>query len=106
MFIHTSSTLNPIVTFKAIFAMSSVGKILATFATYPILTIRVKLQADKSSSENKMANLLKKSSISDLYHGIEAKLIQTVLYNAFLMMTYEKLRTLIKIVLFKALTNS
>lgn len=29
--------------FSAIFAMSSVGKILATFVTYPILTIRVKL---------------------------------------------------------------
>ena len=44
--------------FSAIFAMSSVGKILATFATYPILTIRVKLQADKSNSENKIVNLL------------------------------------------------
>ena len=29
--------------FSAIFVMSSIGKILATFATYPILTIRVKL---------------------------------------------------------------
>lgn len=27
-----------------IFIASSVGKILATFATYPILTVRVKLQ--------------------------------------------------------------
>jgi len=33
-----------------IFIASSVGKILATFATYPILTVRVKLQ--KASGEN------------------------------------------------------
>ena len=30
-------------TFFAIFLMSSIGKILATFVTYPILTVRVKL---------------------------------------------------------------
>jgi hypothetical protein len=84
--------------------MSSIGKILATFVTYPILTIRVKLQADKSSDgENKMVKLLKTLSVQDLYHGIEAKIIQTVLNNAFLMMTYEKMRTLIKIIIFRAI---
>jgi solute carrier family 25 (peroxisomal adenine nucleotide transporter), member 17 len=31
------------ITFLAIFFMSSIGKILATFATYPILTVRVRL---------------------------------------------------------------
>ena len=36
------------ISFSAIFIMSSIGKILATFATYPILTVRVKLQADAS----------------------------------------------------------
>ena len=39
------------ISFAAIFMMSSIGKILATFATYPILTIRVKLQADSSKSD-------------------------------------------------------
>lgn len=38
--------------FSAIFFMSSVGKILATFATYPILTVRVRLQADENSTGN------------------------------------------------------
>lgn len=35
--------------FLQIFVASSVGKIFATLATYPILTLRVKLQADKDS---------------------------------------------------------
>ena len=34
-----------------IFIASSVGKILATFATYPILTVRVKLQKEKQSGQ-------------------------------------------------------
>ena len=89
--------------------MSSIGKILATFATYPILTVRVRLQADSNSRDNsikgqlnRIASQIKELGVSGLYHGIEAKLIQTVLYNAFLMMTYEKLREYIKIILFRA----
>jgi adenine nucleotide transporter 17 len=38
--------------FSTIFLMSSVGKILATFATYPILTVRVRLQAEESPYTN------------------------------------------------------
>lgn len=95
--------------FSIIFVMSSIGKILATFATYPILTLRVRAQADE---KEKVTNPLAQASkifkqmgelgVSGLYRGIEAKLIQTILYNAFLMMTYEKLRYLIKIILFRA----
>jgi adenine nucleotide transporter 17 len=32
-----------------IFVASSIGKLLATFATYPILTIRVRMQAAKDN---------------------------------------------------------
>lgn len=40
------------ITFAAIFMMSSIGKILATFATYPILTVRVRLQADSNRTDS------------------------------------------------------
>ena len=36
--------------YSTIFTMSSIGKCMATLVTYPILTIRVKQQADKSST--------------------------------------------------------
>ena len=36
----------------AIFIASSIGKVLATFATYPILTVRVKLQKAKQNAED------------------------------------------------------
>ena len=34
-----------------IFVASSIGKLLATFATYPILTIRVRMQANKDKAK-------------------------------------------------------
>jgi adenine nucleotide transporter 17 len=90
--------------FSAIFFMSSIGKIVATLFTYPILTVRVRLQADAGKEVSVITAIKKQVSslgVKGLYHGLEAKLIQTVLYNAFLMMTYEKLRMVIKIMLFK-----
>jgi adenine nucleotide transporter 17 len=38
--------------FSRIFLMSSAGKIAATYATYPILTLKVKLQAEKTNKQN------------------------------------------------------
>ena len=91
--------------FSSIFLMSSIGKIMATLVTYPILTVRVRLQADTGTEGgkfNKIVNELKHLGVFGLYRGLQAKIIQTVLNNAFLMMTYEKLRGLIKILLFKS----
>lgn len=81
-----------------IFIASSIGKLLATFCTYPILTCRVKLQANKESKDSKarqLIALLKQMSYREYYRGMSAKLLQTILYNAFLMLTYEKMRALI-----------
>ena len=98
-----------LIPFSAIFLISSIGKILATFATYPILTLRTRLQANEKKVEGSMTAQFQRIceqihdlGLSGLYFGIEAKLLQTVLYNAFLMMTYERLRTIIKILLLKA----
>ena len=35
-------------------------------------------------------------SYHEYYRGMSAKLLQTILYNAFLLLTYEKMRLLIK----------
>ena len=93
--------------------MSSLGKIAATFATYPILTIRVQAQTNQFATkdgERQLGNFEKifkfiesVGGILGLFKGIEAKLLQTILYNAFLMMVYEKLRLIVKHVLFHAL---
>jgi solute carrier family 25 (peroxisomal adenine nucleotide transporter), member 17 len=82
-----------------IFLASCLGKLLATLATYPILTCRVKLQAERSSGGSKWTKIykmMKRMSWQQYYKGMSAKLLQTILYNAFLLLTYEKMRLLIK----------
>ena len=91
-----------------IFIASSLGKILATLVTYPILTMRVKLQ--KQAGENEEENqsqwkifwkVFRQLSLLDYYAGIEAKIVQTVLYNAFLHIGYEKIRQAVKIIVMR-----
>jgi adenine nucleotide transporter 17 len=83
--------------------ISSIAKTIATFATYPFLTIRVRMQAEKEKRKCgvllSIMKLIKELGFSGLYMGVYAKLFQTVLYNAFLMVTYEKLRLAIKFML-------
>ncbi|CDW72899.1 solute carrier family 25 (mitochondrial carrier peroxisomal membrane 34kda) member 17 [Stylonychia lemnae] len=87
--------------------ISSVAKTIATIFTYPILTVRVKLQTNKEeqrvSTLRFVLDLLKESGLEGLYLGVYAKLFQTVLYNGFLMVAYERLRLLIKYMLFQYL---
>lgn len=64
--------------FIQIFIASSVGKLLATLATYPILTVRVKLQASKDGSQSyiqALITLVKQLKLRDLFVGMQAKLI-------------------------------
>ena len=85
-----------------LFAISSLAKSIATLATYPVLTVRVLLQ---TSNDKDRLGLLRfiwqivKENGLGLYRGFYAKLFQTVLYNAFLMITYEKLKRFIKYLL-------
>ena len=89
------------------FIISSIGKIAATFATFPILTIRVWAHTNKfvemegNSVMHKILKFIQTNGVvSGLYKGVEAKLLQTVLYNAFMMMVYEYLRLIVKRILF------
>eukprot|EP00347_Sterkiella_histriomuscorum_P012920 403366715 len=93
--------------FLQVLLISSIAKTIATLFTFPILTVRVKLQVSKTEQKVNLLkfvlNLIKEAGIEGLYFGVYAKLFQTVLYNAFLMITYEKLRLLIKYLLFSYL---
>jgi len=89
-----------------LFLMSSFSKMMATIFTYPILTIKVKMQTASSKKDaigpiSFILRLLKDLGLKGLYIGVFAKLIQTVLYNAFMMVQYEKIRSLIKYLLLK-----
>lgn len=83
--------------------ISSIAKSIATVFTYPVLTLRVKMQAMKLEERKGMIRdiikIIKHCGLKGLYLGFYTKLLQTVLYNAFLMVTYEKLKRVIKYLL-------
>jgi len=90
--------------------ISSIAKAIATVFTYPILTIRVKMQANKEAKRKEsifmqILNIIKETGLEGLYFGVYAKLVQTILYNAFLMVIYERLRIVIKYLLVKKLQS-
>lgn len=77
-----------------IFLISLVGKFLATIVTYPILTIKTKAftnTGDESTWEI-IKNYLKNEGFMASYRGLYAKIIQTLLANAFMMVAFEKIR--------------
>ena len=62
-----------------LFLVSSISKTLATFGTYPILTVRVKLQDEKIKNQQVslfkfVMGLLQQVGIKGLYSGVFAKL--------------------------------
>ena len=44
--------------------------------------------------------IVQKMTLSEYFSGIQAKIVQTVLYNAFLLVFYEKIRAAVKFVFF------
>ena len=74
----------------SLFLISSIAKSCATFVTYPILTLRVRLQSAASKTP-------KFNFLTDLYAGFLAKFTHTVLYNSCMMVTYETLREILRV---------
>lgn len=77
-----------------IFLFSVLAKFIATIITYPILTAKTICSVDKENrpSIEILKDTYAKKGFWNFYRGIEPKLLQTLLYNALMMMIYEKLR--------------
>ena len=90
--------------FAQLFLISSISKAIATIFTYPILTIKVQMHASKGERSDNMIlymiKMIKELGVQGLFRGFYAKIIQTVLNNGFVMMTFEKLKLLIKFMIF------
>ena len=86
--LHASLTL---------FVISSLSKSCATFVTYPILTIRVRLQAIRNDEKHvNYWQILTAGGLTGMYAGISAKFVHTVLNNACMMTLYEGIRVQIR----------
>lgn len=88
------------------FLIAAISKAVATFATYPLLTIRTRQQLSKDKALSQMQvikDLLRTDGFWGLYRGIHSKLVQTILNTAVIMSTHEKLAVVLtKLIVTKA----
>ena len=93
---HLYSTSGPLNASLTLFLISSLRKSCATFITYPILTVRVRLQAIRNEKHVKYWEILTAGGLSGMYAGISAKFVHTVMNNACMMTLYEGIRVQIR----------
>ena len=82
-----------------IILISLISKLIATIFTYPMLTVKTLFQGSENQSNKEileiLLNIFRKDGLGGYYKGIEAKMIQTLINNAIVMLSHEKLRKLI-----------
>ncbi len=78
------------------FLIGAISKMISTLCTYPLTVIRTKqhISVEKKKWRNIVKDIVKAEGIKGLYHGIEPKLIQTVLNSALLLMLFERIRNM------------
>ncbi|CAI2361353.1 unnamed protein product [Moneuplotes crassus] len=83
---------------RIIFLISLIAKLTATLFTYPLLTLKTKefTNKGKGSTLQVLGHFLKEEGVFALYRGIYAKILQTVLNNALMMVTFEAIKDCIE----------
>jgi len=81
------------------FLIGALSKFIATIITYPLQVVQSRQRSGRNakpqSSFRVLMEVLRTSGFRGMFHGLEAKLWQTVLTAALMFVTYEKLTELI-----------
>ncbi len=87
---------------KNILIISFISKVITILINYPLMTIKSLYQANSNLKSEEVWQLLVKlineESYTGLYKGLSSKIIGSVISNAVLMVTYEKIQKLSKII--------
>jgi len=87
---------------KNILLISLISKIITILLNYPLMTIKALYQANSHLNSEEvwelLIKLIKEESFLGFYKGLSSKLIGSLISNAVLMVTYEKIQTLSKII--------
>jgi adenine nucleotide transporter 17 len=84
------------------FVAGAISKALATYLTYPYQTLKTILQANEHENVSIMeniSNIYQKHGLGGFYKGLSAKLTQTVINSALLLVLYEEIHRFIESVL-------
>lgn len=89
--------------------ISMISKLITTIITYPMLTVKTLFQTNskKTTSEiiNTIISTIKDKGFLELYNGITAKLAQTLINNTITMLAFEKIQSLLKLILVMYLSS-
>ena len=75
------------------FLLGAISKTVATLVTYPMITVKTRMQAKGSNYDGVLdvfKKILEENGISGFYSGIESKIVQSVLTSAFLFFAHQK----------------
>jgi len=87
--------------------LGAVAKMIATVITYPLQVAQTRLRAARQKNPEKegsvsppttfscLRDIFNEEGVAGLYHGMEAKLLQTCLTSAFMFAAYEKIVSMI-----------
>lgn len=80
-----------------IFLLGAIAKVIATIITYPLITIKTRLQSRGTSPKQNLSiiqfilSVVKEEGILSMYQGISSKILQSVLTAALLFMIHDRI---------------
>jgi hypothetical protein len=88
---------------KNLVIISLLSKFISIFLNYPMLTFKTLYQSNSTLSNQEIIIIIKKvfykEGIYGLYKGFGSKILGSVLNNMILMLTYERLQNIIRLLL-------
>lgn len=88
---------------KNIIIISFISKIITILINYPLMTIKSMYQANNKSTDDNTFNILvkmiKEEGLVSLYKGLSSKLVGSLISNTILMLTYEKIQIIVRLLL-------
>ena len=88
---------------KNVVMISFFSKFISILVNYPLMTVKTLYQSNSTFTNNEIAEILKKvlrkEGIFGLYKGLGSKILGSVLNNIILMLTYERLQNIVRLLL-------
>jgi adenine nucleotide transporter 17 len=75
-----------------LFVMGAFSKLISTIITYPLVTVKTRMYAEKASAQALIAEIMEKEGPAGFFKGMRSKMLYTILNAGFVMATQEKLQ--------------
>lgn len=87
--------------------ISFFSKSISIFVNYPLMTLKTLYQSNSKLSNKEIIEIIKRVFVEEgllgFYKGIGSKILGSVLNNMILMMTYERLQNIVRLLLVRLL---